>query len=310
MKFKRTFLAFIATTAVLRADFNDDVFSANDTSTFDLRPGAEESQGPFTVRASFDAIGKAHFNKRHYRNQELQFSEYDVDTSWIFYYNPCRKEGLGLEIGYSHYNLNWGQNPYFDAEEFNMVSVGASFFTARAWRWEWKGFAKMNFNPDHDNLQNYMTWDLMVWGRFELATDWGMHTGILALTGMKIDRVYPIIGFDWTPNEYWKISAVFPTNVSIIYSPNCYWAFALQSRFWDVRQRVGKDENLSKAIWEYRNVGAELALTYRNLGWTLNVHAGYTTGGELKIYNHNKAHSHKMDFEAAPYAGAEVAYNF
>lgn len=295
----------------LSADFNDDVFSADDTSTFDLSPGGvENNQGPVTIRASFDYVGEANFTRHPMRHEKIQFSEYDLDGSLVFYYNPCRKEGVALQAGFTRYNVDWKQNPYFDENEYNMFSVGLGFFTARAWRWEWKGLAKVNFNTDHWDVQRYSTFDFLLWGRFELATDWGFHAGALALTGMKIDRVYPIFGLDYTLNPCWKFNAIFPLNFSVIYTPSDMWAFSLQSRFWDVRQRTGRHEPLCRAVWEYRNFGAELGATFKRGGFTANAHAGYTFGGTLKIYSHNTNNSKRFKFDGAPYVGGEVAYNF
>lgn len=295
----------------LAADITDDSFSADDLSTYDLSPTPDEGRaGPLTVRFSTDVVGGADFKRRIYTGQDLEFREWDVDGSYIFYYNPCRKEGLGLELGYSRYHLGWAKNPFFKQEDFNVMSFGVSFFSARAWRWDWKGFAKINMNTDHWDIGNWATYDFMVWGRFELTTDIGIHTGFLALTGMKIDRVYPIIGFDYAPNMCWKISAVFPTNFSIIYTPNCNWTFLLASRFWDVRQRADNDEPLRKAVWEYRNSGAELGVTYKYSRFIANAHVGYAFGGQLKIWDRHKTHAEKNDLEGAPYVGGEAALNF
>ncbi|MCB1113302.1 MAG: hypothetical protein KDK62_00920 [Chlamydiia bacterium] len=307
------FVLPILTLAVstLAADVMDDVFSADDTSTFDLSPISDEPrQGPLTVRSSFDIIRNADFSDHRFKGQSFDFYEWDIDGSYIFYYNPCRREGLGFEAGYAQYHLGWSQNPYFTEDNTPVLSVGLSFFTARAWRWDWKGMMKVNFNTDHWDIQRYANYDLMLWGRFELAIDWGLHTGFVMLTGMKIDRFYPIIGLDYIPNDRWKISAVFPLNFSILYTPNCNWIFSLQSRFWDIRQRAGYTEPLSRALWEYRNTGGEFGITFKRCGFSANVHAGYSFGGQLKIWNSNKKHPRKLDFDAAPYYGGEVAYNF
>lgn len=310
MKWKLAFLGLVAAANVLQADINDDTYSGSDASINDEQLSPGEDRGPFTIRTSFDCVGKAKINEREFRGDKFRFCEFDVDGTYVVYYDKCRKEGISLEAGYSYFNLDWHQNPYFSEDDFNMVSVGVNFFTQRAFKWDWRAAFKMNLNPSHMDLQKYVTWDMLVWGRYELATDWGFHAGVLALTGMKIDRVYPILGVDWRINDQWKVNAIFPMNFSVIYTVDCNWSVALASRFWDVRQRVGAGENLSRATWEYRNFGGELAVNYHNDGLNLNVHAGYTTGGRLNIADRHKHHTKRIKFDGAPYVGAEAGYNF
>lgn len=305
-------LGWIMTAGALYADINDDVWSGDDTSVFDTPPNDREDEvnGPFFVRAGFDLVGNAEFSKGAYKGEKFRFSEFDLDGSAVIYYNECKREGFAFTLGYSRYNLDWHQNPFFHEKNFNVISTGIGFFSHRLDRWDWKGLVKMNFDPCHLNFQDYVNWDLMVWGRYDLGCNWGFHTGFYALTGMKIDRVYPIIGFDWTINERWKLNAIFPMNFSVIYTYDCHWSFALASRIWDVRRRAGQDEPLPKALWEYRNVGVELAANYKMSGWNFNAHVGYATGGRLKISDRHRSHSHRLNFNAAPYVGGEVAYNF
>lgn len=310
MKVRTALLGLLAIAGCLSADLNDDVFSGDDASTFDLSPESIEANGPFFLRSGFDVTGKSKFTNSPYKGDKFKFAEFDIDGTYIFAYDECNKEGLTATVGYSRYHLDWNNNPYFDESDFNMISVGLGFFSHRLWNWDWKGSVKMNFDPDHLNFQNYVTWDLLLWGRYQIIDNWGFHAGVLALTGMKIDRIYPIIGLDWTINDRWKINAIFPVNFSVIYTLDCNWSFALASRLWDVRQRVGKSEPESRGLWEYRNVGIELAANYNVSGWNFNVHGGYTTGGRLKISDSHRHHSHRMNFNATPYVGGEVAVNF
>lgn len=308
---RKLLLMGIMSISVLQADINDDVFSGDDTSVFDNPPNiTTDEKGPFFVRAGFDIIGKSEFNKGAYKGEKFCFAEYDIDGSAVIHYNECKREGLAVTLGYSHYNLQWHNNPFFHTKNFNVISTGIGFFSHRLERWDWKGLVKMNFDPCHLNFQNYVNWDLMVWGRYDLGYNWGFHTGFYALTGMKIDRVYPIIGLDWTINEQWKINAIFPLNFSVIYTWDCNWSFSLASRIWDIRCRVGQDEPLSKGLWEYCNVGIELATNYQYRGWNINAHLGYSTGGRLILSDRHRHHTHRYNFNAAPYLGGEAAYNF
>ena len=307
---RMTLLAMLLAAGILHADINDDVFSGDSISLFDTNPDDKsEEDGPFFVRAGFDCVGKAKFSEK-FNGEKFRFSEYDIDGSMVIYYNECKREGFALTLGYSHYNLDWHHNPFFHEKNFNMISTGLGFFSHRLCSWDWKGLVKMNFDPCHLNFQQYVNWDFMVWGRYDLGYNFGFHTGFYALTGMKIDRVYPIIGLDWTINDEWKVNAIFPLNFSVIYTLDCNWSFTLASRIWDVRCRAGQDEPLRQALWEYRNVGVELGANFKHSGLNFNAHVGYSTGGRLKISDRHRDHSHRLNFNGAPYVGGEAAYNF
>lgn len=304
-------LGFSLAVNLLSADLNDESLGAYDQSTFDADPNAPaEEQGPFTVRVAYDYVGKAEFDKKPYKNQKFRFSELDVGASAVFYYNPCIKEGLVAMLDWSQDDLDWNQNPFFHQKKFQQVSLGFAAFTSRAENWDWRAVVKANIDPEHLNFQQYLTWDFLVWGRYKINCNWGAHFGILALTGMKIDRVYPIIGFDWRVSDKWMVNAVFPTNISVVYKYTCNWDFNLAARFWEVRHRTNEDQPLPKALWIYRNWGIEIGTTYRWKGWLANIHAGYTVGGKLKIANKHYDHKRNLDFGGAPYAGAEISYNF
>lgn len=310
-KWRLALIGLMAFTGPLLADLNDESFGANDITAFDANPDAPlEEQGPFVIRAAYDYIGKAEFDKHPYKNQKFRFSEVDVDASAVFYYNPCYKEGWVATLGWTQDDLDWNQNPFFHQKKFQQVSLGLAAFTSRAENWDWRAVAKANIDPEHLNFQEYLTWDFLVWGRYKLNCDWGVHFGLLALTGMKIDRVYPIIGFDWTISRKWTLNAVFPTNISLLYKYSCNWTFNLAARFWEVRHRTSENQPLPRAVWIYRNAGIELGTTYKWKGWLANIHAGYAVGGKLKIANKHYRHKHNLNFNGSPYAGGEISYNF
>lgn len=310
-KWRYALLGLMTISTSLSADLADDAFGADDTSTYDETPGVpEDAKGPFLVRVSYDAVGKAKFDKKPFKGEKFRFSELNIDASAIFYYNPCYKEGLVATLGWQNDCLDWKQNPYFHEKYFNWLSFGLGAFTSRAAGWDWKAVIKLNIDPHHLNIQEYVAWDFLLWGRYELNCNWGVHAGVLALTGMKIDRVYPIIGLDWKINDRWTLNLVYPTNLSLIYQYTCNWSFALAGRFWEVRHRAAKHEPLDKALWVYRNAGLELATNYIWNRFSINAHVGYTFGGVLKIANRHYNNKKNIDFEGAPYAGIEGNYNF
>jgi hypothetical protein len=295
----------------LAADGNEDWWGLPDQSTLDEKPDPQDAiNGPFLFKLGGDAVGRAKFDKGSYKGNHFTYDEVDLDGTVVVHYNETHKEGITVNGGYAYRYFDWKQNPYFDQKGFNSVYFGLGFFTHRAGNWDWKGFARVNLDPCHLNLNEYMWFDMLLWGRYKFACDWGFHAGIIALTGMKIDRVYPIIGLDWSYSDRIKINAIFPLDFSIVFKYNCDWSFYLGSRTWDVRQRTGKDENVERALWEYRAAGAEIAADYRWKMFVANVHLGYSLGGRVKISNEHHRHTKRLDFKSAPYAGGELSVNF
>jgi Domain of unknown function (DUF6268) len=274
----------------------------------------QDARGPFSVELSGDWIGPAKFDKHHchFGRPKLKFATGQIDLNMVYYYNPCFNEGASVGVSYTRTRLDWRYNPFFTQKDFDMISVVLGGLSERFQDWTWKGQVTINFdNIEHWRLENYMSYDLLLWGRYAFRPNIGVHLGFIALTGMKIDRVYPIVGIDWTYNRHWKISAVFPTDISLTYTYNDCWSFLVAARFINQRHRVKKDQFFSEGLWFYTSSGAEAAIKYTpTKRITVNVHGGYNFGGHLKIANRHYKQGRRFGFDGAPYAGAEIDVNF
>lgn len=270
----------------------------------------QKEQGPFTLKITGDAITHANFKKWYIDDQHLQYSVIDFEASGTFYYNKRYKEGAIATIGYMDTNLNWQQNPFFRQTSFHTVTFSLTAFTDRITNWRWTSQVTFNVNPNHFSLSPYTTYDLFLWGRYTYCENVHIHTGFLAETGMKIDRVYPIVGFDWTINEKWALNVVYPVNISIVYTYNKIWSASIASRFFDSRQRVGKGEPLPRGLWKYRATGVEFGVDYEKKGVKANIHVGEAFGSRLTISNRHNKHKRHFSLNSSPYFGGEVAINF
>jgi hypothetical protein len=209
-------------------------------------------------------------------------------------------------------HLDWTNNPFFEQQNFGELIVGLGAFTKRIPNWLWQAQVTMNMDTEHRNWNLYTNYDLLLWGRYTTCNpDINLHVGFWMQTGMKIDHIYPIIGFDWVFAEDWKLNLVFPMNVSLVYTMDDSWSIALAGRFFDIRRRVGRDEPLSQGLFQYHNVGAELAVNYKLCDWLhANVHAGYTLWGKYKISNRENKHPTHFDIDSSWYAGGQLGVNF
>lgn len=293
----------------LQAD--DDAFIDNQNISSEKMMSAEsESEGIFHLSAKADWVQQAGIDKRGFHHNHVKFNEAGVQGTAIVYYNEHCKEGLALGVGFDHVYFSWNKNFYFHRKDFNDVSFTLSAFSERLSDWLWQAQLSVNCDAKYWSISEYTNYDFFLWGRYEYCCNVNLHAGFFAQTGMKIDHIYPIIGFDWTINDRWKLNCVFPFNMSLVYTYNENWSAALAGRIFDVRYRVGKHEPLSKGLFEYRNKGVELAIHYDTKMISANIHGGSTFGGQFKISNHNNKHKKHFNLDAAPYVGGEISMKF
>lgn len=278
-----------------------------DLSSEDIEEPAKQT--PFKLDVWTDYMGGAKVRDDYYGGK-LHHAVAIAQMSGVFYYCPAYTEGANAAITYTATRLRWHENPWFDQERFNTVSVAINGFSKRLCNWFWQGQIQANMDMDGSGGFDYMTYDMMLWGRYSYRENIGVHVGLIAQTGMHMDRVYPILGADWQMSRNWKLNLVFPVNVSLEYALNCHWSLALAGRSFDSRHRVGKCEGASKSVFRYENVGAEFAVKYEDRNMTANVHAGSTLGGRLRIANRHNHHSRRYHLDPTGYIGAEVAVKF
>jgi len=272
----------------------------------------EEPGKPFQIEVSADFVGKAKFRKGDGDHHHLRFWTGLAEISAVYYYDPCHHEALNVALAYERTRLDWRFNPFFNEKNVDTVSLWLGGYTQRLENWIWRGQLSINFdNVAHWDFNDYMNYDLLLWGRYCYCKNFGLHIGFLAQTGMKIDNVYPVIGVDWTYNQNWKINAIFPLNISVVYTINHSWSVDLAARFLDQRHRLKRKEFLSRGLWHYRTTGAEFGINYTPTKWiSANIHAGANFGGHLTIANRHYRHRHRLRLDGAPYAGAEIDINF
>lgn len=308
---KHTLQRFLTVLALVWMPLHAEI-DTQDFSAEQITPQPQDDEGgPFKFEASYDYIGKTKFQKERIKHEHIRFGQGQAELSAVFYYNrPC-KEGALAALSYNWFDLHWEGNPAFHKKQFKTVTLSVAGFTERWCDWLWKAQVGGNIDADHPDFSEYLTWDIVLWGRYAYCEDIGINIGFLAQTGMKIDRCYPIFGIDW---QYWdnlKLSAVYPVNISAIYTIDCHWSVDLAGRFFDFRDRAGSHAHLRKAVFHYQNSGAEFGVNY---DWgpriDANAHIGYSFGGTLKIANQHNHHPHHFKFDSAGYAGAEVDVRF
>lgn len=276
-----------------------------------IRSTDEQGNKPFSFEIRGDAIGKAKFKKWFLKDQHFEYRDIELELGAVFYYQPCYKEVAQVSLAYEYIRFAWGLNPFFGETRFHTVSPTLAFSTERLSDWLWRGQATINLDGKHPDLYEYANYDFVLWGRYAYNSNIGLHMGILVQTGMRIDHVYPIIGFDWGIADRWKLSFVYPVNISLAYILDSHWSVAVAARFFDHRQRVGKDEPLSRGLWVYRSWGIEGAIDYEFSSWlSANIHAGWNLSPKITIANRHYEDKHHYKLEPSGYFGGEFETRF
>ena len=306
MQSLRAIFLFLLLASTLSAEFTSDNYQ-------DIRQNLPASNRPFSVEVQGDYFGEAKFDKNcHFDRGRIRYAEADTSVGAVFLYNPPCKEGLAAAGGVGFTLLDWDKNPFFDQDNFRWAHIALIGFSHRLPDWEWKSYVKVNFDLKHFHWTEYITWDLLLWGRYSWNETFGLHFGFLAFTGMKIDKVLPVIGIDWVPEcSPWKISLVFPVEMNISYKLGEHWSLVLEERFFFQRHRVGKDNPLSRGLMYYKVLGTEFGLNY-DVGDFLHseVHAGYATGARMRIADRHYIHKITYKIKGAPYVGVEFGAQF
>ena len=271
---------------------------------------AEKQTGPFTVSIKGDWFAKAKL--RHHHRGNLRYAHAEANAVATVWYNECNQEGLQFGVGYEYSKLDWHSNPFFRKKNYHTFTASTTYFTQRLCDWKW--VASLNYNIDAEkwNFNKYSTWDILLWGRYSYSDCFGIHTGIYAETGMKMDRVWPVLGFDLQITERIKLNAVYPLNMSLVYTVNENWNVAGVVRTFSDRHRAGDKGFYRKAVWRYSNMGTEGAINYVTDSGRINAnaHAGYALGGRVRIANMHNHHSRNRRLRGCFYAGGSLSYNF
>ena len=300
--------AFLLKTLMISADDQDGFVDFRDNSAEQIQQKTDN--GPFKAKAKVDIIQKTKIKEGYYEDDEVQFSEGNLEFSTIFYYCEAYKEGAQAAISYTATHIGWQNNPWLEQDRFYTGTFSLSAITHRLRSWIWRGQVAINVDTQEWNFNDYATYDLLLWGRYEYCKHIGLHVGLIVETGMLMDRVYPILGADWQISKKWRLNLVFPVNVSLDYVLTKHWAVALAARNFNSRFRANQNEGQSKALIRYQNLGAEIAFKYEKDNLTANIHAGSTLGGQLRLADRHNHHPHHYRFDPAAYVGAEVDLKF
>jgi hypothetical protein len=266
-------------------------------------------RAPFSFDTYVDVIGSEKIRNKRFEGDHVHFAEAEVEGGMVVYYCPAYSEGAKIALSYTATYLKWSENPWFDQDHFNIVSLTFAGFTKRLDRWFWRSQFSINIDSKEWSAP-YTSYDILLWGRYAYCKNVGIHLGFLAQTGLRLDRVFPIFGADWQISRDWRLNLVYPMNISLTYALTRNWLLAIAGRTFNSRFRAHNNGGLSKALIRYINTGAEFAVKYETGSVSANIHAGSTLGGRYRIADRKNHHARNLRLKPAGYVGAEMDVSF
>lgn len=285
-------------------------FIINDSADdFDKFGEVGKCKNFYNIKSHAEFLGNSKISNGPFTNQNIGYREGDI----IFAHNWCKDEhnGIYAGVGVADYYLNWQENPYFHRKNLPTVNFVLGGFTTYFRSWFWQGGLSINVDEKNADLSEYTMYTLLAWGRYAYCKNLGLHIGALAWTGIEQTWVLPVLGLDYKLSKKWSINAIFPINLSLVYNMTENWALQLNGKLIYNRHRASSFEPLPKAIWQYRNVGCELALEYKyDKFFAANIHGGVMFAGRLQISDQQDDHRHTYRMDPAGYIGYGLDLKF
>jgi hypothetical protein len=300
-------------TALFFAPILADDFTGEDMSFIEDVPNAPPPQVPtWRIEAMGNITGSAKFTTPEVSNQSMTYAEAEIVARYLFADDLDLIYSVG--IGYNYNLFHWPDSPVLNHTDttFNtgIVNVGVLAHTDDAWTWQ----AEIDAYLDMDKL-NQDNAHLLIfggWGRYTCGPCWGTSIGFIARTGIRQDRVWPILGLDFHWGN-WDLNMIYPVNMSLVYHITCNWSASIVGRLINVRHRLPEDEPLALAngILEYRNFGTEFAINYDIAPvFSANIHAGVMSRGDLLLSNNKNEDTTHYKSDSVGYLGAGLKLIF
>lgn len=304
-------LLFFPSAAWSDGDLDEEQLAVEQITPHPTPDDTPDKPTPFSLSSSFDAIGKSKITKGFFKDDKVSFAEAQIEGGFVFYYNPAFTEGANVALTYAATRIHWEQNLFTNQDIFHTISLSFGFFTKRMEDWLWRAQLAANFDsPGKKFTGRYISYDGLIWGRYDYCEHIGVHGGLIIQTGMRLDKAWPIFGVDWQINNKWKLYLVYPVHIAMEYALTKHWTLELAIRFFNTRHRVKRNSVGAGDLIRYENNGGEFAIKYEAKGVEYNIHAGYTFGGKYRIANPSNHHPHTYDLGCAAYVGAEADVKF
>ncbi len=264
---------------------------------------------PFSLSGQYIDVQKAGFRTRGLGDREIKYRQWDAAYA---YTHPCNQVwGFIFGAGWVGTEVDMTDNPEFHETIFNYVNLSFGGYTRSFPNWTWTLTAAAFFDVEEFSLSDYTLYQGVLWGKYDFCKYLELDFGMILEAGLRKEKIWPILGFVYSPFNCLRINAVYPINIAIEYEWSRFWTVEGSIRFLRNRHRVQSEEPNPQGIFEYHTNGAELDLIFSPLERaSIKGFAGSTFDGDLKISNRNDKNSTHYKFEGSFYAGASAILSF
>ena|GEM_PF-1085870 len=264
---------------------------------------------PISVSGSYLNVSKTHFRTPGFQNETLKYRQ--TEAAFAFTHPFSQFCGLIFGAGWIGTEVDMQNNPNFDETLFNYANLSLGGFNKTFPDWTWTLTLAAYLDLENFSFIDYALYDGVLWGKYDLCKSIELDFGAIVEVGLHKERVWPIVGFVYLPCDNWRISVVYPVDISVKYSFFSYWRAGGSIRFLRNRHRVGPNQPNPQSIFEYRTAGGELDLTFEPVPFfSITGFTGSTFNGDFKVTNRNNHHATHYKFKGSFYSGLSAILSF
>lgn len=292
--------SFTITSCLLSCMLWGEIKSSTDINQSMVNVSGISSEQLFTLDADFEHFNNARLSKSgSYKKSHLSLSSINALVS---YEGPATdKSACYFGAGYQGMNFDFTNKAPFSQKQFNNGLFNIGGYTKAIDRWKWKGDLLAQISTDHFALSRYTFLTGLLKGKYDWHKKRFLHVGVLAYAGMRYSRALPVLGFDYIPNESWKVSIIYPLHMYVQYNLNKNWSVQTGLRYFLTRQRMGDEHKLPRGFVAFRTWGAEIGVNYVvNDRIKINAHIGETLSSRMRVSNRNDRHRKHFKLDNAP----------
>ncbi len=289
------------------------LFSLALTTMLSADEAQQDKEPNIEVMASYINIDREKFSHtKSQRGHHLSYSEGYV----LGAYKHALPSKTDLEFGLGYMDTRFSfshdtKHTSFDQHHFHNLLAQFGATTKEVEKWEIDAGLSLQMNTDNFSLSRYTLFTGIVHGKHDFRENCHLHAGVLIFTGMQFTRVIPVIGFDYEFSKELKLNAVFPENMSLVYSINDHWSVDATVRYMFSRQRLNDHGSNPRGLVGYLNWGAEAGATYAfNDRCSINLHVGETLGGRMRLSDRHDNHRKHLRLDSSLYYGLEASVAF
>ncbi len=273
---------------------------------------AEELPPPlysFSLFGEYVRVNPATFWSSGVEGETLRYHQTDISFSYTHPF--CSTFGLVFGANWVQTLVDWPENPDFNETLFNYIGFSTGGFIKPSEEWMWTATATAFLDTEILSLVDYALYQVVLNGQFICSKKLELDFGFILELGLNKEKIWPILGFVYSPTPEWKLSAVYPVNVSLEYKILPCLKAAAALRFLRNRHRVLPEEPNSQGIFEYQDWGGEGDLIYAPYPWlSIKGYVGSTFDGYLKMTNRHDEDAHYFKYGGAFYSGVSALLSY